>query len=457
MDVLEYVKKVKKEELDVEDSIRKILIEAKKVNKEYNYFNVISEDLALEQVKNFNKKGMLAGVPVSVKDNVCVKGVESTAGSKILKGYKPTFNAFAVQRIIGEGGIIIGKTSQDEFGFGSFSVNVGIDFKIPKNPFDKGRVTGGSSGGSGGWTAITKNPHISLGESTGGSIEAPASFCGVVGLCPTYGLVSRYGLIDYASSLDKMGPMAKTVDEAFLMLDVIKGHDERDSTSLKNINEENGDVKKIGLIKESKDVDSDVLSVVEKKLEDFGVEEVSLPLVMKYGVPTYYLIAMSEASTNLARYCGIRYGAEEDLKGEGFDQYFSRVRSNNFGLEAKRRVMLGTFARMAGYRDAYYVKATKVREMIIDEYKKALSKYDVLVSPTMSTIAPKFSEVDKLSPLQNYMMDALTAGPNLAGMPHMSINAGFVDKMPVGMMFIADHLKEEKLRTVGKKVDDGSN
>src|SRR3989338_8466452 len=374
MSISQFVKDVKSGKIDIEKNTKSILDEAKKINKDYNYFNTICEKEAFAKAEEIKKKstGKLAGLPMSIKDNICVKGIDSTAGSKIIEGYKPLFNATVIEKLEKEGAIIIGKTSQDEFGFGGFSINIGLDKKIPKNPLDKDRVTGGSSGGSAGYTAITKYHHVSIAESTGGSIVNPASFCGVIGLCPTYGLLSRYGLIDYANSLDKIGIMAKSIEDIELVLDVVKGHVEKDSTSL-----------------------------------------------------------------------------DMELEGD-FNEYFSRIRNNAFGREAKRRIILGTFARMAGFRDQYYLKAMKARTLIINEYKNALKKYDLLVSPTMPIVAPKFSDVDKLTLLENYMIDILTVGPNLAGLPHVTINAGFKNKLPVGIMFIGDHLSEKSLVEICK-------
>ncbi len=466
MKVQEFIKKVQNKEIDIVEHTHKVIEECKKINKEYNYFNIISEDLAIKQAQNLkkNSKGKLAGLPISIKDNICVKDIESTAGSRILKGYKPIFHATAVEKAIKEGAIIIGKTSQDEFGFGGFSKNMGVDFKIPLNPFDKKRSAGGSSGGAGGITQKASFPHIALGESTGGSIESPASFCGVFGLCPTYGRVSRYGLIDYGNSFDKIGPLGKNIEDCALILEIISGHDEKDSTSLKeNIDSFtkylNKDVKelKIGVIKETlgegtdKAVEKHVWNGI-KKLESKGCkyQEVSLKTAIKYGVQAYYLLATSEASTNLAKYCGMRYGASEELKGN-FDEYFSNVRSKHFGKEAKRRIMLGTFARMSGFRDAYYMKAAKIRTLIIEEYKKAFKQFDILVSPTMPILPPTFDEINKLTPLQDYMMDIMTVSPNLAGVPHLSVPVGSEKGLPVGMMLISDHLKEGTLIQAGKE------
>jgi len=470
MNVKEFVEKVKSGEIDPVEHTHKTIEKIRKINSENNYFNEISEQLALELASNAakHKKGRLCGLPISAKDCICVKGVESRAGSKILSGYKPVFNATAVQRVIDEGGVIIGKTSQDAFGFGSFSVNVGVGMKIPLNPFDNTRTCGGSSGGSGGISQKADFSHVSLGESTGGSIEAPASFCGVVGVCPTYGRVSRFGLMDYGNSLDKIGPMSKTVEDAAIVYDIIGGHDPKDSTSAKIGHEhvsghlgKNVKGMKIALIKESVEegvdegVRKNILDAVAN-LESQGavIKKISLPTVFGYGIPCYYLIAMSEASTNLAKYCGMRYGADDVLEGS-FNEYFTKVRSKNFSAEEKRRIIIGTFTRMAGYRDAYYLKATKIRTKIIDEYKKAFKDVDCIISPTMPFVAPKFKEIEKLTPLQNYMADIMTAGPNLAGIPHMSIPCGTDKGLPVGIMLMADHFNEGKMFQASSAIERG--
>ena len=436
----------------------------RKIDKEYHYFNEISE------VKS-TKKGALSGVLISVKDCIVVKNMESRAGSKILSGYKPVFDATVIEKIKNAGAIIIGKTAQDEFGFGSFAKNVGIDMKIPLNPNDKERCCGGSSGGSAGITKKASEQgirHISIAESTGGSIVCPASFCGVYGMCPTYGLVSRYGLMDYANSLDKIGPMADNISDIALALNVIAGHDKKDSTSIKKEKENYNsylkkDVKdlKIGVITESlgEGIEPEISCCVKAKIEELkslgcSVKEVSLPLNSKYALSAYYLIAMSEASTNLSKFCGMRYGKHEKLEGS-FNEYFSKVRSANFSEEAKRRIIIGTFARMSGFRDAYYIKALKVRTKLIQEYKKIFSKFDVLISPTMPVVAPRFDEIEKMTPLQNYMMDILTVGPNLAGLPHLTIPIGLSEKekMPIGLMVIGDHFHEGKLLQIGSTLE----
>lgn len=452
MKAAEFVQKVISGEIDVVEHTHKVIEECRKINQEYHYFNNISEELAIEQAEQLAKKpkGRLAGLPISVKDCICVKDVESRAGSKMLSGYKPVFDATVIERVKKEGAIIIGKTSQDEFGFGSFSTNVGIGFDIPLNPFDRERACGGSSGGSGGLTQKAAFPHVSLGESTGGSIVAPASFCGTYGLCPTYGRVSRYGLIDYANSLDKIGPMAKHIEDIELVQQVIEGYDQKDSTSLKTQDTGKLNKKPRIAVQAMESVEPDVSKAVWdyiKKLESNGAtySEISLPLNMKYGIATYYIIAASEASTNLAKYCGMRYGLHEKLGGS-FNEYFSSARQN-FGTEAKRRIIMGTFARMAGFRDAYYIKAMKVRTMLIQEYKKAFKQNDLIITPTMPTVAPRFDDIKKLTPLQNYMMDILTVGPNLAGLPHINIPVGTSKGLPIGAMLTADHLNEKNLIT----------
>jgi aspartyl-tRNA(Asn)/glutamyl-tRNA(Gln) amidotransferase subunit A len=481
MNINEFIKKVQKKEIDVVEHTQKVIEECKKINSEYNYFNYLSDELALEQAREVakNPKGKLAGLPISVKDCICVKGVHSRAGSRILNGYEPVFDATVIDKIKKEGGIIIGKTAQDEFGFGSFSVNVGLGMDIPLNPFDKKRCCGGSSGGSGGITQKAEFPHISIGESTGGSIESPANFCGVIGFCPTYGRVSRYGLMDYANSFDKIGPMAKSMKDIALMMEIISGFDKNESTTInKPVEKYAGfvgkDVKgmKIGVIKDAfgKGVDKEVSDNVWngiKKMEAAGMEyeDISLPITMKYGLSAYYLLATAEASTNLAKYCGMRYGKHEALERgaekskisgttlSGFNEYFTKVRSMHLTPEAKRRIMLGTFTRMAGYRDAYYLKATKVRTLIIEEYKKAFKNFDVLVSPVSPMLPPLFKDIEKLTPLHNYMADIMTVGPNLAGIPHASVPVGMAGKLPIGMMLMTNHLEEGKLIQIGNVLE----
>jgi aspartyl-tRNA(Asn)/glutamyl-tRNA(Gln) amidotransferase subunit A len=469
MKIKDFIKKVENDEVDIVENTKKVLNEVKKINDEYNYFNTIADQNAILQAKELSKlkdkkNKRLLGVSVSIKDAICAKDIETKAGSKILNDYKPLFDSTVVKKIKQEGGIIIGTTAQDEFGFGGFSVNVGKDFKIPLNPIDKERSCGGSSGGAAGITKKANFTHIALGESTGGSIASPASFCGVFGLCPTYGRVSRYGLIDYGNSLDKIGVMAKTPEEIALMLEVISGYDELESTTSKEKVENYSnyltkDIKgmKIGIIKEcfeniNDEVKEKCLNAIEELKKKGAIcEEISLPFTLKYGLATYYLISTSEASTNLAKYCGLRYGTHEKLEGN-FNEYFTKVRSKYFGDEVKRRIILGTFTRMSGFRDAYYIKAAKIRTLIIEEYKKHFEKYDLLVSPVVPYVSPKFKDIEKMKPIEHYMADVMLVGPNIAGLPHMSMNVGYdKNKMPIGLLAIGDHFKEGILIQLSKE------
>lgn len=403
-------------------------------------------------------KGALDGYYITIKDCICVKDVETTASSRILKGYKPVFDATVVEKIKAAGGTIIGKAVQDEFGFGSFCTNVGLGYAVPKNPHDLNRVTGGSSGGSAVATSLLAQKgikHIAIAESTGGSIENPAAFCGVIGFCPTYGTVSRYGLLSYANSLDKIGIMATDVADVQKALTVIQGEDPKDSTS-KCEKKEIKKIQKVAIIKESMtgDTDKKVLDEMQKKvalLEQKGiiVEEISLPFTFKYGIPAYYILATAEASTNLAALSGLRYGQQDVQKDEHFSKYFTRIRSEHFGTEAKRRIMLGTFTRMAGFRDAYYLKAAKIRAKVIEEYKKIFETYDLIISPTMPFVAPTFDDIEKLRPIDHYLADVLTVGPNLAGLPHMSYPI-VSEKMPIGMMVIGNHYEDETVLSFGE-------
>ncbi len=426
--------------MDMQKSIQ----EAKDLNKKYDFFISVNEQA----------KG---DFPITIKDNICTKGILTTAGSKILHNYYPVFDATIVERLKRKGAAIIGKTGMDEFGFGTFSANCG--YKIPKNPHNPERSCGGSSGGAAGYMAATKYSRFAIGQSTGGSITCPAAFCGVVGLTPTYGLVSRYGLIDFANSLDKIGALGKTVKDAAECLSIIAGHDPRDSTSADvkakdyaKITEKN---LKIGIPKEYfEHTDEKIAKLVLEALDKSGLkyEEVSLPHT-KYSIPAYYIIALSEASTNLAKFCGVRYGLSSNPEKIGFNEYFSDIRNKGFGKEAKRRILLGTYARMAGYRDQFYLKALKIRTLIIQDFKKAFKKVDVLATPSMPMIAPKLSEIQKLTPLQHYSSDILTVAPNLAGIPQLSIPCGTVDKMPVGIQLLGDHFAEENIIAAGLKVE----
>lgn len=462
----QFIEDVKAGKVDLIMHTTKALKECHDLNATNHFFTFIADEQALAdatriqiKIKNKEPLGKLAGVLVSVKDGICVKDMPSESSSKILRGYKPVFDATAIERLKNEDAIIIGKTIQDEFGFGSFCLNVPDDRIPPANPIDQERVCGGSSGGAGGAARALTFPHIAIGESTGGSIVNPASFCGVVGLCPTYGRVSRYGLIDYANSLDKIGPLTKSLEDAALALEVMQGFDLKDSTSAKQAPQPysvDGKVKgmRVGILHiEGAHIDPTVeqtIKDVRTALEKAGVatREVHLPLTMKHALSTYYVLAMAEASTNLAKFCGIRYGNHEKLEGD-FNEYFGRVRSSFFGTEALRRVLVGTFVRMAGYRDAYYTKAAKVRTLIIEEYNDVFRDVDAILCPTMPMVAPKVDEVQNISITQSYTMDQLTVGPNLAGLPHLSLPVGEKDGLPIGVMLIGKHFGEQEIIRLG--------
>ena len=432
---------------------QELLKELKEVNEEYNLMREIKE--------GEKKQGELENIPFVVKDAIATEGVTTSAGSKILENYRPVFDATVVKRLKESGAQFFGKTEQDEFGFGTFSTNNA--FTTPKNPHDEERVVGGSSGGAGAIVAAIDQPIISLGESTGGSITNPAAYNGVVGITPTYGRVSRYGLVDYANSLDKIGVLAKNVYGAAKGLEVIAGHDENDQTTAGKEVPEYSDLEekedlRVGVPKqylELEGLEEGVRQNFEdslEKLEEMGaeVEEIDMPLLSAdYAVPSYYVLAMAEASTNLAKMSGMRYGLEMDPEDfDDFNEYFSEVRSEGFGEEAKRRILLGTYTRMAGYRDQYYIKAAEVRQKIIDQFKEAFEEYDVLVSPSMPNIAPKIEEAESMDPAEVYAMDTLTVGPNLAGLPMISVPNGKSEGMPTGLHIVGDHFEEEKILDV---------
>lgn len=467
----DFVDSVQSGRISALEHAHKICDEIEKKNPKFHHFNtfdkksVIAKAEALEKEIRNGRKGKLLGVPVSVKDCLCVKGMESRAGSRILSGYRPTFDATAVARAKAEGAIILGKTAQDEFGFGTFSVNHTAG-PIPLHPLDTQRSCGGSSGGAAGFAALTGHTHIALAESTGGSIACPASFCGVSSITPTYGLVSRYGLMDYANSLDKIGAIGKSIADVALLLDAIRGKDEKDSTSLDSQKIEFGGNGSAGVEKMKIGVPKELMDSIENKklkeimlrkihaAEKFGaqIHEVSMPLNTMYGVSVYYLIAVSEASTNLAKYCGMRYGFSKELEGS-FNEYFSSVRSEAFGEEAKRRIILGTFARMSGFRDAYYLRAMKARTLLIKEFKKVFSSVDLVACPAMPIVAPKFSEIEKLSPLENYAADLCTVPANLAGIPHVTINAGELGGLPVGLMVCGSHTDDSRVLSFASQLE----
>lgn len=432
---------------------KKFLEELKKANEKYNL---------MREIKRGEKnQGELENIPFVAKDAIATEGVTTSAGSKILENYRPVFDATVIERLKEAGGQFFGKTEQDEFGFGTFSTNNA--FTTPKNPHDEERVVGGSSGGAGAIVAAMDQPVISLGESTGGSVTNPAAYNGVVGITPTYGRVSRYGLVDYANSLDKIGVLAENIYGAAKGLEVIAGHDDNDQTTANKEVPEYSDLEekeclKIGVPKQYLELEGLEEGVKEnfenslEKIEEMGHEvgEIDMRLLSAdYSVPSYYVLAMAEASTNLAKMSGMRYGLEMDPEDfDDFNEYFSEVRSEGFGEEAKRRILLGTYTRMAGYRDEYYIKAAEVRQKIINQFKEAFEEYDVLVSPSMPNIAPKIEEAESMDPAEIYAMDTLTVGPNLAGLPMISVPNGKSEGMPTGLHIVGDHFEEDKILDV---------
>lgn len=409
-----------------------------------------------ERIKNNRNVTPLTGIPIAVKDNMCTRGVLTTCSSKILANYIPPYDADIVSKLKDAGAVIIGKTNLDEFAMGSSTENSG--FHLTHNPWDLETVPGGSSGGSA--AAVASHEAIlATGSDTGGSIRQPASFCGVVGLKPTYGRVSRYGLVAFASSLDQIGPLTKDVTNAALLMNLIAGHDPKDSTSVdlpvpdyrKALID---DVKrvKIGLIKDlmGKGTAPEVKKAVKDaadKLSNLGAEivEFSLPS-FEYAVATYYLIAPAEASSNLARYDGVKFGHRSKEFSDLLSMYYN-TRREGFGPEVKRRIMLGTYALSAGYYDAYYLKALKVRTLIKQDFEKAFGKCDVLISPTSPTVAFKIGE--KVSdPLSMYLSDIATIPVNLAGLPAISLPCGFSKDLPVGLQIIGKAFAEEILLRV---------
>ena len=411
---------------------------------------------AAEEVDLRRKSGValspLAGVPIALKDNLCTRGVETTCSSKILKGFIPPYDAAVVERLRAGGSPFLGKTNLDEFAMGSSTENSALF--LTRNPHDPDRVPGGSSGGSACAVAADFAP-LALGSDTGGSIRQPAAFCGVVGLKPTCGRVSRYGLIAFASSLDQIGPFARTARDAALLLDAIAGPDPRDSTCLPDpppafaqALDRPFEKIRVGLPKEyfGEGLTGPVTSALDRlksELKDLGCElkDVSLPHT-SCAIPVYYLIAPAEASSNLARYDGVQYGLRVETK-DLIQQYF-KTRSEGFGREVKRRIMLGTFALSSGYYDAYYLKALKVRRLIYEDFMKAFADVDVLLTPTTPTPAFRFGE-KVADPLQMYLSDIFTISANLAGLPAISFPCGFDGALPIGAQLIGPALSEGRL------------
>lgn len=401
--------------------------------------------------------GIFAGIPIAIKDNMCTNGIRTTCASRILGDFNPPYDATVIEKINRERCVIIGKTNMDEFAMGSSTENSA--FGVTRNPWDINRIPGGSSGGSAASVAANMTI-ISLGSDTGGSIRQPAAFCGVVGLKPTYGRVSRYGLIAFASSLDQIGPFTKDVTDSALLMNLIAGHDPRDSTSAKVEHPDfmtflGRDIKgkRLGIPKEffipgmDERIEKAIKSAI-KRFEKLGAicEEVSLPHT-EYAVGVYYLVATAEASSNLARYDGVQYGYR-NTDADNIIDMFSRTRDEGFGAEVKRRIMLGTFALSAGYYDAYYLKALKVRTLIKNDFDKVFNNFDAIVAPTTPT--PPFRIGEKAdNPLQMYLSDIFTISVNLAGIPAISIPCGLTDDgLPIGLQIMAPAFEEGRIFTL---------
>lgn len=427
--------------------------------KDLNAFNFVFADEAIETAKNVEQKiknnsaGKLAGMVIAIKDVLAYKNHPLTCSSNILKNFTSLYTATAVQKLIDEDAIIIGKTNCDEFAMGSSNENSAFGNVL--NPVDKTRVPGGSSGGSA--VAVAANLcDVSLGTDTGGSIRQPAAFCGVYGLKPTYGRVSRFGLTAFASSFDSIGPFSKNVEDAALVMEVISGKDENDSTSFEketpnySLSVSNGKKLKIGIPKEyfadglDEEIKTAILNIVDElKIEGYEVKEVSLPKT-EYTIATYYILTTAEASSNLARFDGARYGFRANEYSNLKEMYLNS-RTQGFGKEVKRRIMLGTYVLSSGYYDAYYRKAQKVRRLIKEDFDNVFKQVDLLITPTTPTVPFKIGEKSD-DPLQMYLSDIYTTSANLAGIPGMSIPIGKnSDNLPIGMQILSQQFEEEKI------------
>ena len=454
-------KKIKAKEISVVEAVKASLDQIEKVEEKVHSFVTIDREGALARAEEVQKliddgtlTGPLAGVPVAIKDNMCTKDMLTTCSSKILGNFKPTFTAEAVRNLEEAGAVIIGKTNMDEFAMGSTTET--SYYGETKNPWNLNHVPGGSSGGSCAAVAAEECPYA-LGSDTGGSIRQPSSFCGVVGIKPTYGTVSRYGLIAYGSSLDQIGPIAKDVTDCATILETIASHDPKDSTSMKREDYRFtealvDDVKgmRIGIPKDyfgeglDTEVKGQILNAV-KVLEEKGaiIEEFDLSLV-QYAIPAYYVIASAEASSNLSRFDGVKYGYRtQDY--EGLHNMYKKTRSEGFGAEVKRRIMLGSFVLSSGYYDAYYLKALKTKALIKAAFDKAFEKYDVIVAPAAPTTAPELGK-SLSDPLKMYLGDIYTISVNLAGLPGISIPVGTDTKgLPIGMQLIGNCFEEKTI------------
>ncbi len=463
----ELIEKIRHKKISIVEIIQQTIDKIEETEQLVHSFVNLSFEDAIKKAKVLDEKlnkgqqlGRLYGLPIAIKDVICVKNSLTTCGSKILENYKPPYHATVSEKLLEkESGICIGRTNMDEFAMGSSTEN--SSYGPTYNPWNLECVPGGSSGGAASSVA-SGQVSLSLGTDTGGSIRCPASYCGVVGLKPTYGRVSRYGLVSYANSLDVIGPIARCVKDTAFLLEIIAGHDPLDSTTV-NINidkyteylDNSIKDKTLGVPKEffGEGIDqsvkikvNDAINTLEK--QGATIQEVSFPH-LEYSIPTYYLIAMSEASSNLARFDGLRYGRMDDKNDGDVFEIFSRTRGKKFGEEVRRRIILGTYTLSAGYYDMFYIKALKVRTLIKQDFKNAFDKCDAIVCPTMPTTAFKIGELIN-DPLQMYLMDILTCPVNLAGLPALSIPCGFDGKnLPIGFQIIGNYFNEKIILNIG--------
>lgn len=458
-------KKIKEKEISVREALDAVFAQIDQTEDRYHAYVTLDKEGAYKQADAVQEKidkgeltGALAGVPVAIKDNMCTKGLLTTCSSKILENYIPTYTASAVQNLTDAGCVIIGKTNMDEFAMGSSTET--SYYGVTRNPHNPDHVPGGSSGGSAAAVALNEC-FFALGSDTGGSIRQPSAFCGITGMKPTYGTVSRYGLIAYGSSLDQIGPMTKNVTDCAAVLETIASYDKKDSTSMKREKYDFTsalvrDVKglRIGLPKDyfGEGLDSEVKAAIFKAAETFRrmgaiVEEFDLGLV-QYAIPAYYIIASAEASSNLERFDGVKYGYRTKEYSDLHSMY-KKTRSEGFGSEVKRRIMLGSFVLSSGYYDAYYLKALKTKALIKQEFDKAFEKYDIILAPAAPTTAPLLGS-SLQDPIKMYLSDIYTISANLAGIPGLSIPCG-KDKMglPIGMQLLGGCFQEKTLLCAG--------
>ena len=466
MTALEIGSAIKEGKLTSVEAVRAVIDTIKATDKNINAYITVCAEEALAKAAEVDKKiaageltGPLAGVPIAIKDNICTKCIKTSCASKILGDFAPVYNATVMEKLEQEGAVLIGKLNMDEFAMGSTSET--SYYGVTKNPWDTNKVPGGSSGGAAAAVAA-KEAICALGSDTGGSIRQPAAYCGVTGFKPTYGTVSRFGLIAYASSLDQIGPVAKDVADCAAVMDVIKGKDERDGTSLDidyagYLDSLTGDVKglKIGLPSEcfaTEGLDPEIsekVKAVAETLKQKGatVEEISLPF-LDYVIPTYYIIAAAEASSNLSRFDGVKYGFRaKDY--DGLTDLYNATRSEGFGDEVKKRILLGTFVLSSGYYDAYYRKALKVKAVIKQKFDEIFKDYDCIICPVAPSTAPLIGK-SLTDPLKMYLSDIFTVSVNIAGLPGLSVPCGF-DKsgMPIGAQIIGATLSDEKILNIG--------